>query len=83
MFGCFSIFVIVNSHGGQWLIWLWKILAEAPGFSVVSLADTPRRVVMCRALQAWQSLATGTTHNAGETHLPNSASDEGQIGLRS
>ena len=58
-------------------------LAEAPGFHVVNLADTARRVVMCRALQAWQSLATGATHNAGETNLPHSASDEGQIDLRS
>ena len=58
-------------------------LAEAPGFRVVNLADTARRVVMCRALQAWQSLATTATHNAGETHLPHSPSDEGQIDLRS
>ena len=58
-------------------------LAESPGFGVVNLTDTVRKVVMCRALQAWQSLATGATHNAKETHLPHSASDEGPIDLRS
>ena len=33
--------------------------AEAPGFCVVNFADTPRNVVVCRALQARWSLATG------------------------
>ena len=33
--------------------------AEAPGFCVARFADTARNIVVCRALQAWWSLATG------------------------
>ena len=76
--------------GGQSLRYVFALVnssvenfAETPGFCVVNFADTPRTVVVCWALRAWRSLATGATHNAGETHLPHSASDEGPVGLRS
>ena len=70
---CRVNFVVVNVVVG--------IFAEAPAFCVVNFADTPRNLVVCRALRARWSSATGATYNAGT--LPHSASDEGQIGLRS
>ena len=73
--GCLVLLVVVNFAVGN--------LAEAHGFCVANLAATPRSVVVCRALQGQWSLATGATHNAGETHLPHSARDQGQVGLRS
>ena len=49
----------------------------------LDFTDTPRNVVVCRALPVRWSLGTGATHDAGETHLPHSACDERQIDLRS
>ena len=58
---------------------LWEIPRRLPKKGVENFADNPRNVVVCRALRAQWSLARGATHNAGETHLPHCASDEGQI----
>ena len=48
---CQVEFAVVNFAAGNF--------EEAPGFCVGSFADTPRNVVVCRALQARGSLATG------------------------
>ena len=66
---CLVNFSVVNFAAGNF--------AEAPGFCAVNFADPPRNDVVCWALQAQWSL--GATHNAEETHLPHSASDEGHI----
>ena len=50
-FSCQIKFAVVNFAAGNF--------TEAPGFWVVKFADSPRNVVICRALQPRWSLATG------------------------
>ena len=61
----------------------WRKFRRSPWISCGKFSDTPRNGVVCRALHAQWSVATGASHNSGETYLLHSATNEGQIGFRS
>ena len=68
--------------GGSCVFYFVAGFAEAAQKGVGNSAGNPRSVAVCGALQARLSLARGAAH-AGDTHLPHSASDEGQVGAGS